>query len=131
MALSRTSMKRKTSSLSRTSLKRTGGKIKSKPVSSEKKREQSENIAKMWSMFIEIWNERPHRSEVSSVTLGYEPKGTMFHHILPKCKYPELAYEKDNIILMYPEEHAIVEMDIYRYPEVNKRREQLKQKYNL
>jgi hypothetical protein len=54
---------------------------------------------------------------------------TYFHHILPKNKYPEAALDQENIILLTLNEHDQVESDIYRYEEVNKRREQLKLKY--
>jgi hypothetical protein len=39
--------------------------------------------------------------------------------------------DEENIILMTLNEHANVEGDIYRYEEVNKRRESLKIKYNI
>ena len=79
---------------------------------------------------MEIWKERIHESEVSGTYLGKEALSTFFHHILPKNKYPELAYEKSNIILLTLEEHTNVENDMYRYPEVNVRREQLLNKIN-
>jgi hypothetical protein len=50
---------------------------------------------------------------------------------LPKSKYPEACLDEENIILLSLSEHEQVEMDIYRYEEVNKKREQLKIKYNL
>jgi hypothetical protein len=52
-----------------------------------------------------------------------------FHHILPKEKYPEASLDEENIIFLTLEEHDQVEMDIYRYEEVNKRRALLKSKY--
>ena len=88
-----------------------------------------ERINKMRSFFMEIWKKRKHYSEVSGVFLGDEPMSTYFHHIMPKEKYPELAYEESNIILLTLDEHTNVENDIYRYEEVNKRRESLKLKY--
>ncbi len=56
---------------------------------------------------------------------------TYFHHILAKEKYPEACLDEENIILLTLDEHSNVESDIYRYEEVNKRREQLKQKYEI
>jgi hypothetical protein len=55
---------------------------------------------------------------------------TYFHHILPKEKYPEACLDEENIILLTLEEHSNVEADMYRYEEVNKRRELLKQTYD-
>jgi hypothetical protein len=54
-----------------------------------------------------------------------------FHHILPKEKYPQAALDEENIILLTLNEHDQVESDIYRFEEVNKRREHLKQKYEI
>jgi hypothetical protein len=99
--------------------------IKRKPKTREQIQEQKDETEKMWTLFREIWNERPHKSEVSGEFLGYEPRTIYFHHILPKSKYPEYKYIKENVILLTWEEHSRVENDIYRYEEVNKRRENL------
>ena len=90
-----------------------------------------EEILKMRQFFLEIWNKRTHHSEVSGAYLGKEPMSTYFHHILPKEKYPEACLDEENIILLTLEEHSNVENDMYKYEEINKRREQLKIKYNL
>ena len=66
---------------------------------------------------------------VSGKYLGNEPLSVFFHHILPKEKYPEASLDEENIIFLTLEEHDQVEMDIYRYEEVNKRRALLKSKY--
>lgn len=89
------------------------------------------NKQQMKNLFLEIWKRKPHKSEVSGSYLGKEPLTTFFHHILPKSKYPQAALDEQNIILLTPEEHASVELDIYKYEEINKRREMLKIKYNL
>jgi hypothetical protein len=83
----------------------------------------------MLSVFMDVWFERRHNSEVSGRWLGKEALTIFFHHILPKSKYPEAALDKDNIILLTFEEHQKVEQDPTFYEEVNKRREQLKEKY--
>ncbi len=90
---------------------------------------QKTKIETMRNLFLEIWKERKHYSEVSGNYLGKEPLSTFFHHILPKEKYPELEYDKSNIILLTLDEHTDVESDMYKYEEVNKRRESLKLKY--
>jgi hypothetical protein len=77
----------------------------------------------------EIWKKKRHYSEVSGVYLGKEPMSTYFHHILPKEKYPEACLDEENIILLTLEEHSNVENDMYRYEEVNKRRNHLLTKY--
>jgi hypothetical protein len=90
---------------------------------------QKTKIETMRNLFLEIWKERKHYSEVSGTYLGSEALSTFFHHILPKEKYPELQYDKSNIILLTLSEHESVESDMYKYEEVNKRRESLKLKY--
>ena len=79
--------------------------------------------------FLSIWNKRPHKSEVSGLYLGSEAMSTYFHHILPKEKYPEACLDEENIILLTLEEHSNVENDMYKYEEVNDRRNHLKLKY--
>jgi hypothetical protein len=82
-------------------------------------------------MFLDIWKKRSHHSEVSGDYLGSEPMSTYFHHILAKEKYPEACLDEENIILLTLEEHSNVENDMYRYDEVNKRRDSLKNKYSI
>ena len=96
--------------------------IKAKNVHNDGHNQQRE-------MFMNIWNKRPHKSEVSNVYLGKEPMSTYFHHILPKEKYPQACLDEENIILLTLEEHSNVENDMYRYEEVNKRRNHLLTKY--
>ena len=98
---------------------------------SVKKERVIRDISEMQQFFLQIWKKRPHKSEVSGASLGSEALSTYFHHILPKSKYPEASLDQENIILLTWEEHDQVEMDPTRYEEVNKRREQLKQKYNV
>jgi hypothetical protein len=100
---------------------------KPRTTSSKKKTSSLE----LKELFLALWKKLPHYSQVSGKYLGNEPKTTYFHHILPKNKYPELAFDEENIILLTFEEHQMVEMDMYKYEEVNERREQLKLKYNL
>jgi hypothetical protein len=83
----------------------------------------------MRDFFLQVWRRRSHHSEVSGKYLGSEPLTVFFHHILPKEKYPQAALDEENIILLTLEEHDQVEMDVYRYEEVNTRRNVLKLKY--
>lgn len=101
-------------------------KTSSKPIN-----ELKGNNMMMKTIFEYIWNNRPHKSEVSGDLLMYPPSSAYFHHILPKAKYPQAKYDTENIILLTMDEHGNVESDMYRYEEVNKRREKLKIKYNL
>jgi hypothetical protein len=96
-----------------------------------KKDEEIRQISEMQQFFLQIWKKRQHLSEISGLPLVGEPLSVYFHHILPKNKYPEAALDEENIILLTLNEHDQVESDIYRFEEVNKRREYLKQKYEI
>lgn len=85
----------------------------------------------MHAFFIQIWHDRIHESEISKTYLGEEALSIYFHHILPKRKYPQASLDDDNIILLTFDEHQDVESDIYKFEEINKRRESLKIKYDL
>lgn len=95
----------------------------------EGERKKKEEKERMWALFTEIWLERPHYSEVSWAWLGKEMLSIYFHHILPKGKYKEAKFDKDNIILLTWDEHGCVENNPTRFAEVNKRRGQLREKY--
>ena len=84
----------------------------------------------MFEFFIQLWQKKIHKSEVSGESLGQEPLSVFFHHILPKNKYPEACFDEENIILLTLLEHEQVESDMYRYEEVNNKREELLKKYN-
>jgi hypothetical protein len=84
---------------------------------------------KMFEFFISYWKKSDKKSAVSGKFLGKEPLSVFFHHILPKEKYPEACLDEENIILLTLEEHSNVENDMYKYEEVNKRRNHLLTKY--
>jgi hypothetical protein len=97
----------------------------------DKSEEVIRQISEMQEFFLQIWRKRLHYSQVSMDYLGKEPLSVFFHHILPKEKYPQAMYDEENIILLTLEEHDNVERDIYKYLEVNRRRELLKKKYDI
>ena len=103
-------------------------KLLSKSVNKD---EAIREISEMKKFFLQVWNKRPHYSEVSGDYLGREPLTIYFHHILPKEKYPKAAFDEENIILLTLEEHDNVEKDMYKYEEINRRRIKLQTKYNL
>ena len=109
----------------RTQLQRGG-----KPSLTTKKKVSDGKKHQMREFFLLYWKKMPHYSEISGKWLGKEPMSTYFHHILPKEKYPEACFDEENIILLTLEEHSDVENDMYKYEEINKRRKQLKLKYN-
>lgn len=86
------------------------------------------------TIFMEIWNERPHVSEVSGEYLGNEPNVSFFSHILGKKAYPRFILNKNNILLMTFEEHY--EFDFgspegSMWDKVFELKEQLKIEYHL
>jgi len=59
-------------------------------------------------MFKEIWNERPHVSQISGKLLvGQDHPNWVgqFEHVLPKGAFPKWKFNKNNIWLMTFEEH--------------------------
>ena len=96
---------------------------------SNRSRRNVEAIQQMQEFFLDVWKKRKHYSEISGFYLGKEPLSVFFHHILPKEKFPQAAFDEDNIILLTLEEHTRVENDVYRYEEVNAKRIELMQKY--
>ena len=98
---------------------------------SVKKEESLRNIFEMRDFFLQLWKKRVHKSEVSGEYLASEPLHVFFHHILSKEKYPEALLDEENIILLTIWEHSDVENDMYKFEEVNKRREYLKKKYEI
>ncbi|MEK6879613.1 MAG: HNH endonuclease signature motif containing protein [Nanoarchaeota archaeon] len=59
-----------------------------------------------WHFYLEIWNERPHLCENCGQWLGNEPLTLYFDHLLEKSKYPDLRYEKENIMLLCWQDHS-------------------------
>ena len=98
-------------------------------LSSSPRKYNVDDILVMQEFFLSIWKKKKHRSEVSNIYLGKEPMSTYFHHILPKEKYPQAKLDEDNIILLSLDEHTNVESDMYKYEEVNRRRQLLLSKY--
>ena len=96
-----------------------------------KKEEVIRQTSELQEIFLQIWSKKHHYSEESGEYLGKEPLSIFFHHILPKEKYPQARFDEENIILLTLDEHSNVENNMYRYEEVNKRRELLKQKYEI
>ncbi len=80
--------------------------IRKSKKTQEKIDEETEEKERMWDMFIEIWNERPHRSEISGASLGMEPRTYMFDHAIEKSTHPEFKFNKKNIILCTGDEHT-------------------------
>lgn len=61
-------------------------------------------------LFDWIWEHRPHYSQISKRSLE---KVTLYHamfaHILPKGKFPLYRYNPNNILLVHPLEHVLID----------------------
>ena len=98
-----------------------------KPVKND---DEIRKISEMKEFFLQIWKKRGHFSEISGTPLGKQPLTIFFHHILPKEKYPQAAFDEQNIILLTFDEHTAVESDMYKYERINEKRNLLLDKYN-
>jgi hypothetical protein len=57
-------------------------------------------------LFLEIWEERPHHSQISGLYI-HQPTPSNFLHVIPKAqnKYPKFKLNKQNIIIGTEDEH--------------------------
>lgn len=103
------------SGLQPSGIKRKPIKLKSKP-----KKVDKEMVDKDRAFYQDIWNtmEIPRRCFETGKVLPKEPSSMMFHHILHKSSFPEFRYKKWNIVVLLPEIHAQVHMDIDKTPKV-------------
>jgi len=95
-----------------------------------KKEEKKERTKRLHAWFIsEIWEKRPHYSELSLKWLGNEPNTCFFHHIYSKSSHPDLEFIADNIIQLTADEHAEVEANSTKFHLINTKREEIRIKY--
>jgi hypothetical protein len=85
-------------------------------------------------MFMHIWNERPHVSEISGEPLlpkGHPQHHWQYAHVLGKGAYPSYKLNSDNIMLVLPHEHEMQEeFEIFRDKHDELRRRYYKEIYN-
>lgn len=84
----------------------------------------------MKDFFLEIWNSRPHVSEISGERIYGDFSSIYMHHILLKSKYPEAMYDSENIAILAASEHQTVHIIPDKYEEINRRKKLLLIKYN-
>jgi len=100
-------------------------KKKKKPLSRVKKKTGE------LAMFMQIWEGRPHVSEVSGTPI-HQFDIRCFAHILSKGAYPSFRLKKENVLLVTPEEHH--ELDFgstegFKWKKVKLKKEELKREY--
>jgi hypothetical protein len=101
-----------------------------------KRKEKTEITKKLHEFFLNLWDER----ELFNGTLSYckcEETGKIltrefyrensccYSHILSKSKYPELAFKKENIMIVSPDAHAQYELNPEKTPNQLKRKLEL------
>lgn len=84
----------------------------------KKKEEKKKLLEKDKEFYLKIWNSRPHVCFETGKFLGNEPLLTMFHHVLPKAKYPSYRHSEKNIVLLHPDVHNQVETNLSKCPKV-------------
>lgn len=67
------------------------------------------------SVFHEIWNERPHKSEISGQDLDWITEDTdlwrsCFAHVLNKNTHSLYRNYKKNILILHPDEHTRIDI---------------------
>ena len=87
-----------------------------KPYNKPGKKEKKNRTAQK-DLFLKIWNERPHYSELSGKYLGEEPNSWFFAHILSKGAAPNLKYDPRNIMLVTKEEHWELDQNTHKAKE--------------
>lgn len=90
------------------------------------------------SFFKEVWDKREdEQGSCYCYETNVELKGYLFrsntccyHHILSKNKYPEYAFEEWNIVILHPEVHSQLEIDIDKCPKTKLLTEKIKHDRN-
>jgi hypothetical protein len=80
-------------------------KCNTKRLNAKKEKKEPIGLNGEMGVFLKIWSERPHKSEVSGEDLGNILKPIFFSHLLPKGSYPEYRFNPDNIMLKTAQEH--------------------------
>lgn len=77
-------------------------------------------------LFLEIWDERADKNgnnycfETGKLLRKeyYRESTTCYHHCLFKEKYPEYRFLKENIVILHPDVHAQVHVNVDKTPKV-------------
>jgi len=80
------------------------------PVVVRKPNDNPRKITGLKPLFKEIWEDRPHVSQISEKPLlvyGHPRWHWQFSHILPKSLYPQYELNPENVILKTVEEHTM------------------------
>lgn len=83
-----------------------------------KDKRKNSNEPSLIDFYNEIWNDRLHECELTFVSLDWIKPNTSiwkscFAHILPKSKFKELKFNPENIILVHPDIHHLIDNGTY------------------
>lgn len=98
---------------------------------------KGEKAKRMHKFFKDLWDiQEDEQGSCYCYETGQELKGFIYrgntccyHHILPKNKYPEYAFEPWNIVILHPDVHTRVEGDLDKCSKVKLLTMKLKEKY--
>lgn len=101
-----------------------------------KKKEKTEKTKLMHQFFLELWDERELfngeifycKCEETGKMLTrqfYRGNSCCYSHILAKSTYPELAFMKENIMIVCPDAHAQYEANPEKTPKQLQRKKEL------
>lgn len=99
--------------------------------------DKQKKAAEMHKFFKEVWDKREDENgDCYCYETGrqlpvshFRQNSCCYHHIIPKNKYPEFAFEEWNIVILHPDIHTQVEMDIDKCPRVKELTRKIKQEY--
>jgi hypothetical protein len=99
------------------------------------------NKKELHNFFITLWDKRCNHNEFGEEFVKCYESGkilssskykyltTIYHHVLPKEKYPELAFEEENIVIIDPVIHEQTHLDIKKTPKIFQKKIDLLKKF--
>ena len=116
-------------------------KDKSNPIQQRQRKDATEDRTEKTEgqLFEEIWNERPHVSEIDGTPLlpkGHKMWHWQFSHLLPKSIYGKARLDKENVVLKTWAQHQLWEFHQHKLRDkeewkwVFEKRERLKKEYH-
>lgn len=106
----------------------------------DKNKLKAEGTRELHNWFLLLWDEREQESfgyppYVQCFETGrhlyrsiYRENTCCYSHLLPKSRYPELAMDKDNVVIVHPDVHADYEVDPEKTPRQKEQRDKIKRK---
>lgn len=94
------------------------------------------DIKRLHKLYRDIWDSREDEcgncvcyETGRELPFSFRQNTCCYHHVLPKNRYPEYAYEPWNIVILHPEIHELLEKNLERAPKVKELTQKLEEKY--